>query len=148
MPRLTALALSSLVALAGVLLVANHEFGSTGPDVQLESTAPPSAAAAQESGGSAGSTAPPSTAAPDRSGVPVQLVIPFASSRHPDGVTAGVTADPLLPNGDLFVPEDPLTVSWAEQDAMPGAGRGTAILVGHVNYRKVIGALSDLAEYG
>jgi hypothetical protein len=79
--------------------------------------------------------------------VPVELVIPFASSHHPDGVTAPVTADPLLPNGDLFVPPDPLAVSWASADAMPGAGQGTAILVGHVNFGHVVGALSDLAEY-
>jgi hypothetical protein len=58
-----------------------------------------------------------------------------------------VTSDPLLPNGDLFVPEDPLVVSWANQDAMPGADRGTAILVAHVNYAGVAGAFADLAEY-
>jgi hypothetical protein len=75
------------------------------------------------------------------------LVIPFGSSHHPHGVTAPVSADPLLPNGDLFVPPHPGTVSWASQDAEPGADRGTAILVGHVNYAHVQGALSDLAEY-
>ena len=139
MPRLAVAVLSPLLLVAGVLLVADHEYGSTEPEVQLETTAPPPAVAAE--------TTAPSSSVPDRSGVPVQLVIPFASSNHPDGVTAPVTADPLLPNGDLFVPPDPLTVSWASDDAMPGADRGTAILVGHVNFASVVGALSDLAEY-
>jgi hypothetical protein len=147
MPRLTVLALSSLAAVTGALLISNQMWGSTAPDVDLESTVPPASASPLEADGSAGSATPPSTAAPDRSGIPVQVVIPFSSSNHPGGVTAPVTADPLLPNGDLFVPEDPGTVSWAAQDARPGADRGTAILVGHVNNAGVVGALSDLAEY-
>lgn len=150
MPRLTVLVLSSLVALSGVLLLADHEFGSTGPDVQLESEAPPSAAAARETAGSVGSSAaPPGTAepaAPDVSGVPVQVVVAHPTRNHPDGITAPVTADPLLPNGDLFVPEDPTVVSWASEDAPPGAPYGTAIITGHVNYKGVVGAFSDLAE--
>jgi hypothetical protein len=132
--------LSPLLLVSGVLLVADHEYGRTEPAIQLETSAQPPPAAATVA------TAP-SSSLPDRSGVPVELVIPFAGTRHPDGVTAPVTADPLLPNGDLFVPPDPLTVSWASDDAMPGAGRGTAILVGHVNFGHVVGALSDLAEY-
>ena len=146
MPRRAVRVLSPVLLLAGVLLVADHEYGTTAPEVQVETRAPPRAVAALESQPST-AAAPATSTVPDRSGVPVQLVIPFGSSNHPDGVTAPVTADPLLPNGDLFVPEDPLTVSWANQDAMPGADRGTAILVGHVNYRSVVGALSDLAEY-
>jgi hypothetical protein len=157
-PRLTVVVLSSLVSLSGVLLIAHHEFGSTGSDVQLESAAPPSAAAAQQGGSSPGSAAtsgsvaadavPPAT--PDLSGVPVEVVIPIATSNHPDGVRARITSDPLLPNGDLFVPDDPRIVSWANEDAMPGATYGTAIITGHVNYpvdgRQVVGAFSDLAE--
>lgn len=89
--------------------------------------------------------------APDRSGVPVRLVISFASSNHPDGVSATISADPLTEAGDLFVAFDPRTVSWPLEDAAPGADRGTAILVGHVNSvidgELVRGALSDLAEY-
>jgi hypothetical protein len=131
--------LSPVLLVTGVLLVADHEYGRTEPEVQLETSAPASPPPVE-------ATAPPSTV-PDQSGVPVQLVIPVASSHHPDGVTAPVTADRLLPNGDLFVPPDPLTVSWASDDEMPGAGRGTAILVGHVNFGHVAGALSDLAEY-
>jgi hypothetical protein len=139
MPRVAMAVLSPLLLLTGVLLVADHEYGRTAPQVQLEPSAPPPSLAAAATA--------PSSSVPDRSGVPVELVIPFASSHHPDGVTAPVTADPLLPNGDLFVPPDPLAVSWASADAMPGAGQGTAILVGHVNFGHVVGALSDLAEY-
>ncbi|WP_158657647.1 class F sortase [Blastococcus saxobsidens] len=66
-------------------------------------------------------------------------------------MSALVTADPLTEAGDLFVPADPRVVSWAEEDAAPGAARGTAILVGHINSvvdgELVRGALSDLAEY-
>ena len=138
--------LGPLLLVSGVLLVADHEYGTTPPETQVETEAPPRAAAAREPATTAEAASPPSSVA-DQSGVPVQLVIPFGSLNHPDGVTATVTSDRLLPNGDLFVPEDPLTVSWANQDAMPGADRGTAILVGHVNYRSVVGALSDLAEY-
>jgi len=147
-PKLAVTVLSPLLLISGVLLVADHEFGSTEPEVQLETEAPPSAAAARETTASAeATTTPPPSVPVDQSGVPVQLVIPFASSHHPNGVTATVTSDPLLPNGDLFVPEDPLVVSWANQDAMPGADRGTAILVGHVNYAGVSGVFSDLAQY-
>jgi hypothetical protein len=144
-PRLMALALGSAVALSGVLLVANHEFGSTGPDVRLESEAPPSAAA-QDTTGAAESTSPAAPSATDLSGVPVQVVIPHPTRNHPDGVTAPVTADPLMANGDLFVPEDPTVLSWASQDAPPGAPYGTAIITGHVNYAGVTGAFSDLAQ--
>jgi hypothetical protein len=146
MPRLAVTVLSPLLLLTGVLLVADHEYGTTAPEVRVEAQAPPPAVAASRSEPST-EAAPFAPTVPDRSGVPVQLVIPFGSTNHPDGVTAPVTADPLLPDGDLFVPVDPLTVSWANQDAMPGADRGTAILVGHINYRSVVGALSDLAEY-
>jgi hypothetical protein len=139
MPRLALAVLSPLLVLSGVLLVADHEYGKTEPQVQVETTVPPPPVATEAT--------TPAPSVPDRSGVPVQLEIPFASSNHPDGVTAPVTADPLLPNGDLFVPPDPRTVSWASDDAMPGADRGTAILVGHVNFASVVGALSDLAEY-
>jgi hypothetical protein len=139
MRRLAVAVLGPLLLVAGVLLVADHEFGRTEPETQLETTTAPPSVVAE-------ATAPASSV-PDRSGVPVELVIPFASSNHPEGVTAPVTADPLLPNGDLFVPSDPGVVSWASDDAPPGADRGTAILVGHVNYQHVVGALSDLAEY-
>ena len=146
MPRLTMLVLSSLLFVSSATLLLHHE-RDTGEEPQLR--AAPSAGAAHRIASPAAGPPPPETV--DRSGVPVRLVIPFASRNHPEGVTAPISADPLTPRGDLFVPPDPRTVSWAQEDAAPGAGRGTAILVGHVNYvvdgRVVRGALSDLAEY-
>jgi hypothetical protein len=86
-----------------------------------------------------------------RPGVPVAITIPFASPTHPDGVRAPITAHDLNPDGTLYVPSDPRAISWARQDAMPGAAQGTAILTSHINYvingQLVIGALSDLAWY-
>jgi hypothetical protein len=86
-----------------------------------------------------------------RPGVPARLDIPISTSAHPQGVHAYITANPLDPDGKLHVPADPQTVSWADQDAKPGASRGTAILTSHINYvingSLVIGALSDLAIY-
>jgi hypothetical protein len=166
MPRPAALALSALLTFFGLALIADHQLGTTGPEVFLETGALPSAVAPVEptprplpvapaAGRTAPSTAPPPTPAPppaaDQSGVPAQIVIPFPSAHHPHGVTAPVSADPLTDNGDLYVPQDPRIVSWASDDAAPGARRGTAILVGHVNNvvdgRLVQGAFADLAEY-
>ncbi|SNR30366.1 class F sortase [Blastococcus mobilis] len=147
MPRLALVVLSSLLSLSGAALLVEHGWGPD-PEIQLGSETS-SAGAARETASSAVGLPLPGT--PDRSGVPVQLVIPFASSNHSEGVTAPVSADPLTDDGDLFVPPDPRAVSWAREDAAPGAPRGTAILVGHVNYvvegKLVRGALSDLAEY-
>jgi hypothetical protein len=154
MPRLAAIPLSVALTFSGLALVAHHELATTSPEISLEAGAlPPAAApgAASSSSTSPSVAAPPPTAVPDEGGIPVQLVIPFPSTHHPEGVTAPVTADPLTEDGDLFVPPDPRTVSWAEEDAAPGAARGTAILTGHVNNmvdgRVVPGALVDLAEY-
>lgn len=86
-----------------------------------------------------------------RPGVPVHIDIAVSSTSHPDGVHTTVTAHPLNADQSLFVPSDPTEVAWASQDAAPGSGRGTVILVSHVNYvingRTVTGAFSDLAEY-
>jgi hypothetical protein len=146
MPHKVLTVVSSLLLVSGAVLVADHGLGTTSPDVELGAEAAPPAVGTPETGTPAEATTPP-PGTPDRSGVPVQLVIPIPSSNHPDGVTAPVTADPLLPNGDLFVPSDPGIISWANEDAPPGATFGTAILVGHVNYNGEVGALSDLAEY-
>lgn len=144
-PRSTLLVLSSLLFLSSATLLVQHEWDA-GAAPQL-GTAPSAGAA----GHIAPAGGPPPPGAADLSGIPVSLEIPFASSNHPDGVTAPVSADPLTAEGDLFVPDDPRAVSWAREDAAPGAVRGTAIIVGHVNYvvdgELVRGALSDLAEY-
>jgi hypothetical protein len=84
-------------------------------------------------------------------GVPVAIDIPFASPTHPNGVHTRVTSNPLNGDGTLYVPSNPQTVSWANEDAQAGASHGTTILTSHINYvingRLVIGALSDLAWY-
>ena len=88
---------------------------------------------------------------PSRPGVPVAINIPFPSSNYPDGMSAIVTSHPLNGDGTLYVPDDPKTVSWANQDAAPGSNRGTIILTSHVNFvidgSLVHGAFADLAEY-
>ena len=100
------------------------------------------------------SAAPRATAhaAADRGGVPVAIDIPVASSHHPHGMQASISAHPLNADQTLFVPPNPADVAWASQDAEPGANHGTAILVSHVNFvidgRTVPGAFADLAEYG
>ena len=152
MLRLAGLVLSVLAALAGLALVADHQFGTTGPEVAAGTTVPTAAAprASRPPTDPSGAPTDPS-ATPDQPGVPVRLEIPFPSSNHAGGVTAAVSADPLQGDGTLFVPADPQAVSWASDDAAPGAAQGTSILTGHVNYvvdgRLVQGALSDLAQY-
>jgi hypothetical protein len=142
--RLTSVVLSLLLSLSGAALLVEHGWGS---DAGAGGPTPTSAGVAAHTVSPAAGT-PAVTARP---GVPVRLEIPFASSNHPDGVTATVSADPLTATGGLFVPPDPRAVSWAREDAAPGADTGTAILVGHVNSvvdgALVRGALSDLAEY-
>jgi hypothetical protein len=84
-------------------------------------------------------------------GVPVSIHIPIPSPAHPAGVRTRITSNDLSPDGTLYVPADPRTVSWAREDAAPGSSRGTTILTSHVNFvingQLVIGALSDLAWY-
>ena len=84
-------------------------------------------------------------------GVPVGLDIPIPSPAHPGGVHARITSNRLNPDGTLYVPSDPETVSWANEDAKAGASHGTTILTSHINFvingQLVIGALSDLAWY-
>ena len=81
------------------------------------------------------------TAVPERLGVPVRVIV---ADHH---LQAPVSADRLNRDGSLFVPPNPRAVSWASQDVAPGSGRGTIILVGHINYGGVAGAFADLADY-
>ncbi|MEO6143678.1 MAG: class F sortase [Dermatophilaceae bacterium] len=78
---------------------------------------------------------------PDKPGVPVTLIV----DGH--GVQAAVSADRLNADGSLYVPPDPRELSWASEDVGPGSSYGTAILVGHINYRGVEGVFSNLADY-
>jgi hypothetical protein len=63
------------------------------------------------------------------------------------GLDARVSANRLNADGSLFVPKDPRAVSWGSQQVAPGSGRGTTILVAHINSGGVAGAFTDLAEY-
>jgi hypothetical protein len=60
---------------------------------------------------------------------------------------AGVSA-PLVsvtaPGGVMDVPRDPGTVGWWSAGARPGSPSGHVVVVGHVNYSGVAGALSVL----
>lgn len=144
-PRPTGVLLSVCLLAGGGLLIADHELGSTGRPSGLGTAIPPSVAAAEQPRPGAAST----TSAP---GVPVRLEVPFPSSSHPEGVTATISAHPLNGDGSLFVPDDPRELGWYGQAAAPGDESGSVIVTGHVNFvvdgRLVVGALSDLAEYG
>jgi hypothetical protein len=107
---------------------------------------PPAARAAVLAAGKSHTRLPVS-----KPGVPVAIDIPIATSTHPRGVHAKVTAHKLNADGSLFVPADPQVVSWAKEDAAPGSSHGTTILTSHINYvidgHLVVGAMSDLAWY-
>ncbi|MGH9243923.1 MAG: class F sortase [Acidimicrobiales bacterium] len=63
------------------------------------------------------------------------------------GVDAPVVPVAVEPNGTLQIPPDPQSVGWWAEGAQPGAGRGTAVLAGHVNSaRQGPGALANLNE--
>lgn len=121
---------------------------SAAPPATQPTALPPTALPTAPATVDAGSTTPGPTGA----GVPVAIDIPVASTHHPRGMHARITAHPLNPDHTLFVPADPAEVAWASDDAAPGSDRGTVILVSHVNYvidgRTVSGAFADLAEYG
>ncbi len=48
------------------------------------------------------------------------------------------------PDRELEIPLDPKVVGWWSPGAEPGAGKGTAILAGHINYAGVDGTLSRI----
>ncbi len=148
MSRLAGLLVSLALLVTGAAVIADREFGTTGSSERPGAAAMPSAAAARAPESLAGAMQSP----PGAPGVPVRVTIPMATANHPKGVTAPVSSHPLMASGALFVPPDPHELSWSDVDAAPGADHGSAIITGHVNYvikgRLVVGALSDLAEYG
>ncbi|MGH9137990.1 MAG: class F sortase [Acidimicrobiales bacterium] len=90
-----------------------------------------------------GSAAPPSgVAAPVGDGiVPTRVRIPSL------GVDAPIAAVSVDPAGTLGIPVDPQVLGWWAEGARPGAGRGTAVLAGHVNSATLgPGALARLTE--
>jgi hypothetical protein len=162
--RQLAIGLTWMVFIAGTLLALDATTGKTEvgaplasgalpPEVAVTTEAPQDGAAMPFALRSSATSHRPRTAAArlPRPGIPVAIDIPFASSHYPSGVHATVRADPLNPDGTLYVPADPRVVSWAEQDAAPGSDHGTVILTSHIDFVidgvTVPGALADLAEY-
>lgn len=111
-------------------------------------TTPPSssrtAAAPQRS-----STVPPvatSIAAPDSGGpvaAPRRLLIPRLGVRAPvDPVGVG-------PDGQTEIPQDDSRVGWYRFSPEPGAGQGSAVIVGHIDARSQgLGVLAALSRVG
>lgn len=83
--------------------------------------------------------------------------MPFPSSNHPSGVTITVMPHGITADGEMWIPgpEEGITdwvdaVSWLNTPgyAAPFSDHGGVILAGHINWKGVYGALSDLSEYG
>ncbi len=96
-------------------------------------------------------------AAQQSAAVPAVITVPFASSNHPDGVRISVLPHGITGNGEMWIPgpEEGITdwvdaVSWLNTPgyAAPFSNHGAVILAGHINWKGVPGALSDLSEYG
>ena len=138
-------ALGSLLLVGALTIVGTHFLGQSQAARTLSSAplppglrpVPTSNAASMTSGASALLAA----VVPDAPGVPVSVIV--TSHR----VDAAVSADAFNSDSSLYVPPDPQAVSWASQDVGPGSAYGTAILVGHINYRGISGVFSDLADY-
>lgn len=96
-------------------------------------------------------------AAQQSTAVPAVITVPFASSNHPDGVRISVLPHGITGNGEMWIPgpEEGIAdwvdaVSWLNTPgyAAPFSNHGAVILAGHINWKGVPGALSDLSEYG
>lgn len=100
---------------------------------------------------------PPPPAGPPARPAPAVPVTPIgapdtgspapAALRLP-GVDAAVPVVPVgvTPNGEMAVPEDVGVIGWYRFGPAPGAGRGSAVLAGHVDDRvQGAGALEQLA---
>jgi hypothetical protein len=63
-------------------------------------------------------------------------------------IAAAAVVAPVVPvrarGGVMDVPRDPHTVGWWSGGARPGASSGHVVVVGHVNYSGVAGALSAI----
>lgn len=138
-------ALGSLLLVAALTIFGSHFLGHGRAGRTLSSAPLPPGLGPVPTSTPAGTTSPAPAlqpaVVPDAPGVPVSVIVPGHQ------VEAVVSANPLNPDGSLFVPADPRAVSWSSEDVGPGGSYGTAILVGHINYRGVPGAFSDLADY-
>jgi hypothetical protein len=164
--RQLALGAAWLLFIVGVCVALNARVGKTEAEAPLAGGAlPPEVAGTTTASGFGGVQSSSSTASsssrvgvtktvtvhPGPRLVPQVIDIPFSSGNYPNGVQAEITSNKLNPDGSLFVPDDPKTVSWASEDAAPNDTRGTVILTSHVNFvingKLVTGAFADLAEY-
>lgn len=98
----------------------------------------------------------PETVAPGRAARPLRIRVPKPEVKAPTapvgirnavnlgvrpqririprlGIDAPVVPVSISPSGSLQIPSDPWVVGWWADGARPGAGRGTAIMAGHVN---------------
>lgn len=82
-----------------------------------------------------------------RGGGRAPLAVPVVLALTRLGVKAAVIAVTVGPGGGLDVPPDPHTVGWWRSGAGPGAGRGSVVIDGHVDDRRLgEGALFALRE--
>lgn len=87
---------------------------------------------------------PPAPAPSARAGSPAE---PLSVSVPRIDMTARVKAVGVLKNGKVRIPEAPGAAGWYRYGAAPGQGRGSAVLVGHVDYATgELGAFAALYE--
>ena len=61
------------------------------------------------------------------------------------GINAKITAVNTVGNV-MQIPRDPHSLGWWRGGAAPGASAGTTVIVGHINYAGVTGALAVLPD--
>jgi hypothetical protein len=86
----------------------------------------------------------------DQPGVPVSITVDGARAQDTpvEAHQLGDVEDGRTHGGSLYVPPDPTHASWLSYaDVGPGADHGSAVLAGHVNYARVLGAFGDLTAY-
>jgi hypothetical protein len=137
-----------LAAVAGLGGCQGHSIGHAVPTVTF-GTVPADATPSTGSAGptppnitSAGATTPNITsgAPPHRSALAAPGARLLIDRVHVDApiVAAAVR------NGVLDVPLDPHTLGWWTGGAVPGSGKGSIVIDGHINYAGVTGALAVL----
>lgn len=93
--------------------------------------------------GDSGSSAPAPADRRQHSGAPVPAGSRLRLARL--GVDAPISSVGVTGNV-MQIPRDPHTVGWWTGGAAPGDSRGTTVIVGHINYAGVTGALAALPD--
>ena len=75
---------------------------------------------------------------------PVSYISPYRIEIPKLGAAAPIVNVGVGNNSELDVPLNPKVVGWWKDGAKPGAGKGTAILDGHINYAGVQGVLAQI----